>query len=306
MGQFEDLKLFTTVVDQGSISRAAEVLNVAKSAVSRRLSLLEQRYGARLINRGSGKWEVTTTGRELYQRAFNVVSDADELENDFTEATHTLAGPLRISLPREFGLSFLSPSLRAFKERYPEIQLMVDFDDHLIDLSRDNYDFAIRITPDIGTGKVAEQIGSSEHKVFASPSYLARHGEPACLEDLKNHDLLQFGSARRSSWSFKDATGKSRSLEFQPYLNSNSGMFLLEATQAGLGISRLPDFIGQPSINEGAVVPILTDLIAPEFGTYLIQSEERRLNRRMRLFAEEMIAACGSDRHKFEPAGSIA
>ncbi len=299
MGQIEDLRLFTIIVEQGSISRAADTINIAKSAVSRRLSLLEQRYGARLINREPGNWEITATGHELYQRVSNVVNDVDEIESDFTQATQTLAGPLTVSLPREFGLSFLNPSLMAFKARHPEIQLMVDFDDHKVDLSRDNYDFAIRITPDVGSDIVAKRIGSSEHKVFASPSYLARKGTPTSLSELKGHDLLQFGSSRRSNWMFKNISGKAQTFEFQPSLNSNSGMFLLEATLAGLGIARLPDFICQPSITSGTLIPILTDLVTPEFGIYLVHSEGRRLNRRMRLFAEQMETACLAQRHKF-------
>ena len=299
MGQIEDLKLFTIIVEQGSISRAAETINIAKSAVSRRLSLLEQRYGARLINREPGNWEISATGHELYQRATSVVNDVDEIEGDFTEATQSLSGPLLVSVPREFGLSFLNPSLMAFKIRHPEIQLMVDFDDRKVDLSRDNYDFAIRITPNVGSDVVAKRIGSSEHKVIASPSYLARKGMPISLSDLKNHDLLQFGSARRSNWVFKDLAGKVKTLEFQPSLNSNSGKFLLETTLTGLGIAMLPDFICQSSITTGTLIPILTDFVTPEFGIYLVHSEGRRLNRRMRLFAEEMETACLPEKHKF-------
>jgi len=295
MGQVEDLKLFTTVVDQGSISRAAESMNIAKSAVSRRLSLLEERYGSHLIDRGPGNWEISATGLELYQRAINVVSEFDEIESDFTEATQALAGPLTISVPREFGLSFLSPMLMAFKVQHPEIQLMVDFDDRKVDLSRDNYDFAIRITPDVGSDFVARQIGTTEHAIIASPSYLAQRGTPTCLSDLKHHDLLQFGSARRSVWNLDDAAGKTQSLEFQPSLNSNSGLFLLEATQQGLGISALPDFICSAAMDSGTLVPILTDFTAPSSGIYLVHSEGRRLNRRMRLFAEAMEKSCSTD-----------
>ncbi len=91
MGQIEDLHLFTLVVDNRSISGAAEQLNIAKSAVSRRLNLLEERYGARLIDREPGKWEVTATGLELYQRALGVVQDAREIEGDFTEKNQSLA-----------------------------------------------------------------------------------------------------------------------------------------------------------------------------------------------------------------------
>ncbi len=292
MGQIEDLKMFTAIVDQGSISRAAEAMNIAKSAVSRRLNLLEERYGARLITREPGNWELTATGRELYQRAASVVAEADDIESDFTEANQSLAGPLTISLAREFGLSFLSPMLMDFQLRYPEIQLRVDFDDHRVDLSRDNYDFAIRITADVGSELVATQIGSTVHLLFAAPDYLAKKGTPSCIDELAQHDLLQFGSSRRAQWQFSDATGKTHKFNFQPSLNSNSGMFLLEATLRGLGIARLPDFICQASIESGDLVRILPDFVAEEFGIYLVHSEGRRLNRRMRLFAEELTSAC--------------
>ncbi len=292
MGQIEDLRLFASIVEQGSISKAAAKVHIAKSAVSRRLSLLEQRYSARLINRQPGNWEITATGRELYQRALDVLTHADEIENDFTEVTQSLAGPLTVSVPREFGMSFLRPALMAFKIIYPKIQLMVDFDDRKVDLSRDNYDFAIRITSELEPNIVAKQIGSSEHHLFASPSYLASRGIPMTIGDLENHDLLQFGSARRSSWSLKNPEGTVQSHEFQPSLNSNSGMFLLDVALNGLGIARLPDFICQPSIDAGELVPVLTDLTSPQLQIYLIHSEDRRVNRRMRLFAEEMETAC--------------
>lgn len=292
MGQIEDLRLFVQIVESGSISSAAQKLHIAKSAVSRRLALLEQRYAARLIYRKPGNWEITSTGHELYQRAVDVVNDVDEVESDFTEAAQSLAGPLVVSVPREFGQSFLNPALIAFKIRHPEIQLMVDFDDRKIDLSRDNYDFAIRIAAELEPNLVANRIGSIRHQVFASAAYLAQRGTPVQLSDLKHHDLLDYGATRRSSWTFKNTKGKMQTLESQPTLNSNSGTFLLEAAKNGLGISKMPEFICKSSIEAGELTAILTDLKSPEFGIYLVHSEKRRLNRRMRLFADEMKTAC--------------
>lgn len=298
MGQIEDLKLFTTIVELGSISRAAEAMNIAKSAVSRRLNLLEERYGVHLIERTPGHWEITSMGSELYNRAQRVVGDVDELESDFTESTQSLAGPLTVSMPREFGLSYLAPALLEFKRRYPEIRFMVDFDDHMVDLARDSYDLALRITPDPGTKKIAKKIGSTGHAIFAAPSYLARRGTPKKLQDLQTHDLLQFGSARRSKWLFIDSSGREHSVEFQAFLNSNSGVFLSHALLQGMGLARLPDFMCAPAVQAGGLVPVLTEYRTPEFGIYLLYAQGRRLNRRMRLFAEEMEAACRSYRSK--------
>ncbi|MCP5089190.1 MAG: LysR family transcriptional regulator [Rhodobacteraceae bacterium] len=292
MGQIEDLRLFALVVENRGISRAADKLHIAKSAVSRRLNLLEERFGARLIDRKPGVWEVTTTGRELYQRAVRVVSDVEEIESDFRETAQNLAGPLTISVPRDFGIAYLKPALTAFKERHPEIQLTVDFDDRAVDLTRENYDFAIRITALPQGNVVAKKIGSTRHQLCASPAYLTTHGEPTCLDDLNDHPLLNFGTARRTRWDFVGETGKPETFEFQPALNSNSGAFLLDAALAGLGFARLPDFIAASAIASGELVPILQSLAVPDWGIYLVHAEDRRLNRRMRLFSEEMIIAC--------------
>jgi len=292
MGQIEDLRLFIAIVDQGSISRAADSMNIVKSAVSRRLNLLEERYGSRLIDRSPGNWEITTTGLELYQRALRVVGDADEIESDFTELTQNLAGPLTISIPREFGISFLMPTLIAFEDRYPEIQLTVDFDDRMVDFSRDNYDFAIRITTELEANVVAKRIGTTRHQLCTSPSYLALNGHPKSLQELSKHALLHFGSVKRARWKFQSTSGKDRTVEFQPILNSNSGVFLLSAAKNGIGIARLPDFICQHAILAGDLVALLPDLSVSNGGIYLVHAEDRRINRRMRLFAEAIEAAC--------------
>ncbi|MGJ8570705.1 MAG: LysR family transcriptional regulator [Hoeflea sp.] len=292
MGQIEDMRLFALVVENRSISRAAEKLHIAKSAVSRRLQLLENRLGSRLIDRERGAWQVTATGRELYQRVVSVVGDIDEIVSDFTEATQSLAGPLAISVPQDFGVAFLASSLIAFKARYPDIQLSVDFDDRTVDLARENYDFAIRITPEPEGNVIASQIGVSRHTLCASPAYLEANGLPKNLRELGGHPLLYFGTAKRAHWDFIAANGEPHSIEFQPALNTNSGKFLLDATLKGLGIARLPDFISASFTASGRLSQLLPNMIVPEWGIFLLHAENRRLNRRMRLFAEEMKLAC--------------
>jgi len=294
MGQIEDLRLFAKVVENRSISKAADKLHIAKSAVSRRLHLLEERYGTRLVDRSPGVWEITATGRELYQRAARVVSEVDEIEGDFTETAQIIAGPLVVSVPHDYGITQLNPALIGFKARFPEIQLMIDFDDRTVDLARENYDFAIRITSHLTDGVVASVIGTTRHKLCASPTYLSAKGTPESLPDLHNHSLLNFGTTRRASWDFVNQNGKRVTIGFQPSLNSNSGEFLLKAAVGGLGLVRLPDFILAPSIASGDLVSILPNLTVPDWSIYLAHAEHRRFNRRMRLFSEEMKNACSS------------
>ena len=292
MGQIEDLRIFVIVVETGGISKAAERLGIAKSAVSRRISLLEERYGAILIDRTPGVWELTATGKELYQRALQVVGEMDEIEADFVNTSANHSGPLSVSVPREFGINFLSTDLLAFKAKFPEIQLTIDFDDRSIDLDRENYDFAIRITGNMVGSAGATRIGTVNHRLFAGSQYFKTHSMPTCLDDLRAHNLLYFGSARRTVWHFVDANGKRRDMEFQPFLNSNSGTFLLTATIGGHGISRLPDFIASEAVAQGDLVEVLPNLKTPEWGIFLVHSEKRLLNRRMRLFSQMMTKAC--------------
>jgi len=292
VGQIEDLRMFALVVENRSISKAALRLNIAKSAVSRRLTLLEERFGARLVDRAPGVWAVTPVGRELYQRAVRLVGDMDEINSDFVEISGTIAGPLSVSVPQDFGIAFLNASLLAFKKNYPEIQLTVDFDDRAVDLTRENYDFAIRVTPKIEPGLVAQKIGSSAHYLCASPQYLAAQGHPETPDDLPQHRLLHFGNARRASWRFVDAGGTVHEVDFQPTLNSNNGGFLLKAAESGLGIAHLPDFIAAGGLANGRLLRVLPEVSVGAWGIFLVHAEDRRLNRRMRLFTDQMKQAC--------------
>jgi DNA-binding transcriptional LysR family regulator len=292
MGQIEDLQTFLRIVDEGSISKAAEKMGIAKSAVSRRLSLLEDRYDATLVDRTPGIWDLTEIGQELYQRAVRVVTEMDEIETDFVNTSANISGPLSVSVPREFGISYLNDALLAFKTKYTEIQLTIDFDDRAVDLNRENYDFALRITSDAVHGNEAIQIGTASHHLYASPDYLKSHAAPKCLEDLHDHNLLYFGNARRTAWQFGEIKGKAQKIAFQPYLNSNSGVFLLNATIQGLGISRLPSFIASKSMERGDLIEVLSDFSIPDWGIFLVHPEKRLLNRRMRLFSEMLTRAC--------------
>jgi DNA-binding transcriptional LysR family regulator len=292
MGQIEDLRLFVSVVEAGGIARAADQMNIAKSAVSRRLVQLEDRYGVRLIARQPRVWEVTSAGQELYHRALRMVADAEELDADFSPAKRSLSGPLTVSVPREFGHLYLGPALVDFVRDHPEIDLTVDFDDRLVDLDRENYDLAVRITHAEFPGLIDRRIGSSRYGLFASRAYAKQHGLPTTLKHLSAHPLLHHGTARRAQWRFL-CEGKPSSVEFSPALNSNSGRFLLDAAMAGLGIARLPDFILAGAPSDTDLIPVLPDIGIPDLGIFVSYSANRRLNRRIRALIDVLARSCG-------------
>ncbi|WP_235000530.1 LysR family transcriptional regulator [Pseudooctadecabacter jejudonensis] len=285
------MKLFVTVVDQGSIAKAADVMSIAKSAVSRRLAQLEGRYDVRLIDRQPGKWWVTDAGRELYQRANPMLADADDLDRDFMQPTRNLSGPLRVTIAHEFGMTFLKPMLFRFAKDFPEIELAVDFDDRTIDLDRENYDLAIRITSKGPGGDSDITIGQTRHGLFASPDYLRDHGMPCEPRDLRDHALLQYGPSRRAIWKF-EFDGKPCKLEFKPYLNSRTGAFLKDAAVDGMGIVRMLDFVVRQDVEAKRLIPVLPRADFENFGVHLIHAPNRRLNKRMRAFSQAVLNRC--------------
>ena len=288
MGQMEDLKLYVQVVEQGSISKAASILRIAKSAVSRRISILEERYSSVLIDRTPGKWEITKVGLDLYQRSRALVAEFEEVNEDFTSLHAQISGPLNISIPRDFGLNYLRQKLFEFQGKYPNIKLSIDFDDRFVDLETENYDFAIRITAQADTKYISKRIGAIRRYLCASPEYLSLNGTPQNLEDLQAHSLLHYGNTKRGNWTFQTSDRKEKSIKFSPTISSNSGQFLGEAAINNIGISMLPDFIADKYIDTGQLKTILPQYSLSPYEIYLTHLGSRRLNRRMRAFSSAL------------------
>ena len=288
MGQMEDLKLYVQVVEQGSISKAASILRIAKSAVSRRISILEERYSSVLIDRTPGKWEITKVGLDLYQRSRALVAEFEEVNEDFTSLHAQISGPLNISIPRDFGLNYLRQKLFEFQGKYPNIKLSIDFDDRFVDLETENYDFALRITAQADTKYISKRIGAIRRYLCASPEYLSLKGTPQNLEDLQAHSLLHYGNTKRGSWTFQTSDRKEKSIKFSPTISSNSGQFLGEAALNNIGISMLPDFIADKYIDTGQLKTILPQYSLSPYEIYLTHLGSRRLNRRMRAFSSAL------------------
>ena len=288
MGQMEDLKLYVQVVEQGSISKAASNLRIAKSAVSRRINILEERYSSVLIDRTPGKWEITKVGLDLYQRSRALVAEFEEVNEDFTSLHAQISGPLNISIPRDFGLNYLRQKLFEFQGKYPNIKLSIDFDDRFVDLETENYDFAIRITAQADTKYISKRIGAIRRYLCASPEYLSLNGTPQNLEDLQVHSLLHYGNTKRGNWTFQTSDRKEKSIKFSPTISSNSGQFLGEAALNNIGISMLPDFIADKYIDTGQLKTILPQYSLSPYEIYLTHLGSRRLNRRMRAFSSAL------------------
>ena len=206
MDRFADMQMFVKIVEAASISAAAERLDVAKSAVSRRLAELETRLGVQLFQRTTRRMNLTDSGRSYYERCLRILADLDEAELAVSQAHGGLSGKLRVALPLSFGLLHLEPLINQFATAHPEVQFDLDFNDRQIDLMQDGFDVAVRIASLTDSSLIARRLSVVRHLVCASPAYLTQHGTPQTPHELTQHACLGYSNlATPESWAYRDA-----------------------------------------------------------------------------------------------------
>jgi len=290
MAQFEEIQAFIQIVEAGSITAAAARLDLAKSAVSRRLSELEARLGVELFHRTTRKLSLTDSGQGFYERSVRIVADLQEAENSVSQAHKELSGELRVAAPLSFGLMHLGPAINDFQQQHPAIKFDIDFNDRQIDLIQEGFDVGIRIAELEDSSLIARKLASNSVIVCASPAYLDKHGTPTTPEELTEHDCLTYSYLPNPNhWNFIDMLGQMQNIRVKSSMQSNSGNYLREAAIAGLGVLRQPTFIAYEAINKKELVPILQDYEIPTVNAYAIYPPTRHLSQRVRTFIDFLV-----------------
>ena len=288
--RLEEMATFVRVVEAGSLTGAARRLEVAKSAVSRRLAELEGRLGVQLLRRTTRTLHLTDAGHAFYQRCVRILADVDEAELAVSDVHGRLAGQLRVAAPLSFGIAHLQPAVEAFLAEHPDVRFDLDLDDRQVDLMAENFDLGIRIAPLADSSLVARRLATVEHVVCASPDYLARHGTPATPAELAEHDCLTYANAPESdAWHCTDAQGREHRIPVQSRLRANNGDLLREAAVAGLGVVFQPRFIVHRALAEGELVPVLTDCDWSRVDAWALYPQTRHLSARVRAFVDFLV-----------------
>jgi DNA-binding transcriptional LysR family regulator len=288
MGQAENLRAFVAIVENESIGKAAEQAGIAKSAMSRKLRLLEEQLQTELITRTTRQWELTEAGRQYFDKSVQIIAAMDEAGASIRVEKRDLIGDIRVTVPLHFGKLVLAPLLLDFAELNPGLRLNVDFSDRAADLIGEHYNLAVRIGRLSDSSMIAKKLYETCHMYCASPEYLAKHAQVERPEDLKQHNILQFGHAHRFSWQFSPAA-KSGSVKLSSVLNSDSGDFLISAAKRGHGIVRMPDFLAKPAIASGELTQILSQFAPVPLGVYIVYPASHHLPARVRALIDYLI-----------------
>ena len=250
---------FVRVATLGGFSPAARQLALTPSAVSKLVTRLEDRLGARLLNRTTRSLSLTPEGAVYLERAKRIVAEIEQAEAEITAFRKRPRGLFRINVLVAFGRCQLLPALPKFLERYPDIQLDVELSDQRVDLLKGGVDMAIRLGTLEDSTAVARKICDVERIICASPAYIARHGAPRRPEDLLQHNCLAisgFPALRR--WPFRTRKG-ARTIDVSGNITASDGEALLDLALQGLGVVRLADFLVGPEITKGTLQPLLVD-----------------------------------------------
>ena len=287
MDLLHSMRVFAAVVEQGSLARAAEGLDLSAAAVSRQVAALEDHLGARLLHRTTRRLSLTEVGEAYFARAKAILAEVDEAAALASDGARQAVGTLRISAPLPYAVHRLARWLPEFQARHPGLRLDLDLTDRPVDLASDGIDVAVRIARHAALPNViARRIGTVRRLVCAAPDYLSRRGAPRHPEDLAAHDCLAFsGLAGAEAWSFRRGD-ELRQVPLLPVVRASSGDVLCAMAAEGAGVICEPDFMVARLIAEGRLVALLPDWPTEEFGIFALYLTRRHLPVKVRLFIE--------------------
>ncbi|MEM9138348.1 MAG: LysR family transcriptional regulator [Pseudomonadota bacterium] len=287
MDRFEDLRAFVQVIESGSLTRAADRLDVATSAVSRRIKELESRLGTQLLQRTTRQMRLTPSGERFHAKAREILQALEEAEAEAGDQSRALEGPLRLAIPLSFGQTHLSPIMLDFCREHPGVQLDVDLSDRQVDLVAEGHDLAIRIGNLANSSLIARRLAVVRLVVAASPAFWDSHGRPETPDDLKGVPALCYtGSERVDRWSYTAPDGQTGTITVPATMRATNGHFLCDAAAAGLGVVMQPSFIVQDAVHRGVLEPVLTTYRWPTITVHAVYPETRHLSARARAFID--------------------
>ena len=286
MDKLNAISVFCKVIETQSFTQAANQQNISVAMASKLVSQLEEHLKTRLLQRTTRKIVPTEAGMLYYQRCQAILLDLSEADSSISNMATSLQGNLLISVPRDFGLLYISPNLPKFIELHPNLHIEIEFEDKRVDLVAEGYDLALRIGYMQDSSLVARKISSSPMHFVASPSYLESRGTPLTPDDLEYHQgLLYKSSLNQVHWQSTKANQIQR-YKIQSKVVSNNGMALLEMTKAGLGISNSPDFFVKDALASGELVEILSEYKQKPLDIYVVYPNRRHLPAKVRAFIE--------------------
>ncbi|MDR9830162.1 LysR family transcriptional regulator [Vibrio sp. FNV 38] len=294
MNQWEGVSEFVTVAEEQSFTRAAQRLDTSVANISRRVNLLEDRLGVKLLARTTRKVSVTEAGQTYYQHCKPLVEGLSQAELAVNQLQVTPKGKIKMTAPVTYGEQVIAPLMHDFLIEYPHIELDLVLSNQKHDLIEEGFDLAIRLGRLEDSTMMARKLRNRHMYVCASPLYLMQYGEPFSISELKHHNCL-LGSSKY--WRL-DENSIERLVTVKGRIQCNSGYALVNAALKGLGIVQLPDYYVQPYLASGELVELLTDYRGNQEGIWALYPQNRMLTSKVRTLIDYLSAALSREYHE--------
>lgn len=296
MDRLRAMEVFVHVVDRNGFQKAAHALSLPRSSVTMTIQRLEQHLGVQLINRTTRQIKLTPDGEAYYEQSRQILSMVDTVENGLRDGRGRASGRLRVNMPASIGRSIILPALPGFRERYPEVDLVIGMSDRLVDLVQEGIDCVIRTGTLPDSSLIARRIGCFRWVVCAAPSYLAARGEPQELADLQDHIAIGYSSSRNGrpdGWTFSEG-GASTTMTMRTGLVVDETFALRDLATAGFGLARLSDFIVADAVKRGGLREVLGSYSPEPVPVSVLYPSSRHLSPALRVFVDWVQSIAGA------------
>jgi len=286
MDRLDAMQAFVAVADLEGFAPAARKLGLSPSAVTRLIAALEERLGARLLQRTTRQVTLTDAGSRYLERARRILADVEEAE-DAVEGERTRPeGRLVISAPVGFGRLHVSPIVTAYLKRYPDVGVDLRLTDRVVNLVEDGVDAAVRIGHLPDSTLVARHVGEMRRIVVASPGYLRARGEPKRPADIAAHDMIQFGAMTAApDWRFVE-NGREIRIASSPRFASNSSDAAIQYAEQDGGLTRVLAYQAAASLKAGRLRIVLAEFEQPALPIHIVYTTSRLLSAKVRTFID--------------------
>ena len=281
---WDKLKIFHTVAEASSFTKAATVLNLSQSAISRQIQSLENELKIQLFERHARGLVLTNNGKYLFQTAHEVISKLKDVEATLSDEKDKLKGKLTVTTVVSFGTTWLTPRIKEFMDLHPEIEIELIFDDKELDLSTRQADVAIRMRRPKQLNLIQKKFIDFNYHIYGSNEYLEKNGYPKILKDLDKHKFITYGRGAPSpvynpDWVLKLGAKEGQKRKSAMKVNSVYGLLL--AAQSGVGLAALPDYIAHNIPN---LIKVLPDETGKPTETHFVYPASLKNNARLMAF----------------------
>ena len=289
----DGITVFAAVAEAESFSGAARALTLSKAAVSTQIQRLEDRLGARLLNRTTRRVSLTDEGRSYLEHCRRILAEVREAEDSLDTGNAEPRGVLRINAPMSFGTLHLGGAVADFMAHHPLVEVDLVLNDRQIDLIEDGFDLGVRIAKLADSSLIARRIAPCRRVVVASPDYWDRHGRPAHPDNLKSHQALLYSYLDQpGNWAFREGD-RSFTVEVSGRYRANNGEVLLDAAKRGLGMVFSPTFFCCDALRDESLEMVLADYEADPISVYAVYPHRRHLSARVRAFVDFLATRFG-------------